>query len=190
MIRAEIDQINDQLRATTEVLERGHCRHYPTSGGRLSGGPLPPLISSTWEWVEQTKALKARKQYGTNGSGRVTALKGEGGGREGGDRGGGPPPTPRPSGGYGASQCPRGCAYGSNLHISNGKVEVFYRTEDDERVLVTAVDGRAVQVDLVPNDGSEGKSRAYDVMAFAFISGASSAATGWSLTSPNTKARP
>jgi hypothetical protein len=49
-------------------------------------------------------------------------------------------------------QCPRGCAYGSNLH--HGKVEVFYRTEDDERVLVTAIDRRIVKADLVPNAGS------------------------------------
>jgi hypothetical protein len=68
-IRAEIDRINDQLRTTTEVLDVALAPLPEPPEAELSGGPLPPLISSTWEWVEQTKALKARKQYGTNGAG-------------------------------------------------------------------------------------------------------------------------
>ena len=49
-------------------------------------------------------------------------------------------------------RCPRGCACGSNLH--HGKVEVFHRAEDDERVLVTSIDGRTAKAHLVPNAGS------------------------------------
>jgi hypothetical protein len=30
---------------------------------------LPPLISSAWDWVEQTRALIGRKRYGNGGSG-------------------------------------------------------------------------------------------------------------------------
>ena len=68
-IRAEIDRINDQLRTSTEVLDVALPPLPEPPAAGLSGGPLPPLISSAWGWVEQTKALKARKQYGNNGAG-------------------------------------------------------------------------------------------------------------------------
>ena len=69
-IRAEIDRINDQLRSSTEVLDDVPLPSLPAPPeAELSEGGLPPLISSAWGWVDQTKALKARKQYGNNGAG-------------------------------------------------------------------------------------------------------------------------
>jgi hypothetical protein len=65
-IRVEIDRINEQLRASTDVLDNiGVLPPVPElPEAVLEGGCLPPLISTAWPWVEQTRALKARKQYG------------------------------------------------------------------------------------------------------------------------------
>jgi hypothetical protein len=68
-IRAEVNRINDQLRSSTEVLDDVTLPPLPDPPeAELSEGGLPPLISSTWGWVAQTKALKARKQYGNGGA--------------------------------------------------------------------------------------------------------------------------
>ncbi len=66
-IRAEIDRINEQLRASTEVLDVELPALPEPPEPELSGGGQPPLVSSAWEWADQTRALIARKRYG-NGS--------------------------------------------------------------------------------------------------------------------------
>jgi hypothetical protein len=63
-IQAQIDRINEQIRSSTEVLgvELPELPELPEAD--LPGEGLPCLISSAWEWVEQTRALIARKRYG------------------------------------------------------------------------------------------------------------------------------
>jgi hypothetical protein len=68
-IREEIDRINEQLRASTEGLgvELPDLPE-PPEPELDEGGRLLPLISTAMSWVDQTRALIARKRYG-NGEG-------------------------------------------------------------------------------------------------------------------------
>jgi hypothetical protein len=63
-IREEVDRINDQLRASTEDLGVTlPALPMPPEPDLEEGGGLPPLISSAWPWLEQTRALIARKRF-------------------------------------------------------------------------------------------------------------------------------
>ena len=69
-VRAEIDRINDQLRASTEVLGiELPDPPEPPEPELPEGGGLPPLVSSAWPWREQCRALIARKRYGNDAAG-------------------------------------------------------------------------------------------------------------------------
>jgi hypothetical protein len=64
-VREEIERINEQLRASTENMGvELPPPPEPPEPQLNEGGALPPLISSAWPWVEQTRALIARKRYG------------------------------------------------------------------------------------------------------------------------------
>jgi hypothetical protein len=62
-IREEIERINEQLRASTEHLGVDLPPIPAPPVPALPEGPLPPLIASRWPWVDQTRALVARKRY-------------------------------------------------------------------------------------------------------------------------------
>ena len=61
-VRAEIDAINDQIRASTEDLGVD-LPDLPDLPEAIEKGGLPPLISSDMPWAEQTRRLIARKRY-------------------------------------------------------------------------------------------------------------------------------
>jgi hypothetical protein len=67
-IREEIEKINEQLRASTETLAVDlPPLPEPPEPELPEEGSLPPLISTAWSWVEQTRALIDRKRYGGGG---------------------------------------------------------------------------------------------------------------------------
>jgi hypothetical protein len=68
-VLVEIDRINDQIRASVEALDGVDLPPLPMAPtAELPKGGLPPLISSAWTWLEQTRALIARKKYGNGGA--------------------------------------------------------------------------------------------------------------------------
>jgi hypothetical protein len=68
-IQHEIDLINDQLRTATDTLGIEFPPLPESPEPELEGGGLPPIISTSWSWVDQTRSLIARKSYGA-GEGR------------------------------------------------------------------------------------------------------------------------
>jgi DNA repair exonuclease SbcCD ATPase subunit len=69
-IREEVDKINEQLRASTEGLGvELPPLPDPPEPELDEEGRLPPLISTSMPWAEQTRALIARKRYGAGGGG-------------------------------------------------------------------------------------------------------------------------
>jgi hypothetical protein len=64
-IREEVKRINERLRSATENLgvELPPLPEPPEPELPEEGG-LAPLVSSSWPWVDQTRALIARKRYG------------------------------------------------------------------------------------------------------------------------------
>ncbi len=64
-IREEVEALNEQIRASTDSLGITlPDLPDPPEPALPYGGGLPPLVSSRWPWVEQCRALKARKDYG------------------------------------------------------------------------------------------------------------------------------
>jgi hypothetical protein len=61
-IRAELEAINDQIRASTDLLGVDLPDMPDPPEARDEGG-LPPLVSSDMPWAEQTRRLIARKRY-------------------------------------------------------------------------------------------------------------------------------
>jgi hypothetical protein len=62
-VQAEIDRINDQIRTATEDLHVDLPPPPDPPEAELDGGGLPPLISTSMPWAEQTARLIARKRY-------------------------------------------------------------------------------------------------------------------------------
>ena len=64
-VREEVERINDQLRASTELLGvELPALPEPPEPELEEEGRLPPLISTAMSWVELTRALIGRKRYG------------------------------------------------------------------------------------------------------------------------------
>ena len=62
-ILPEVERINEQLRSAASDLDVS-LPPLPDLPEPVDGGGLPPLVSSVWSYVQQTRALIARKRYG------------------------------------------------------------------------------------------------------------------------------